>query len=198
MGTMRFAAAARPSEYLRACHPAATSFLGEHQLANMLTGRSIGKWWIAMAHVVIVHGISHQLDAADTIREEWLPALAGGVRNAGFEAIADRLSPDSGVADRFDVRAAFYGAMFREPGRQGGAEGDLPPELQDIADDLAVAYLIRAYQAEGARTPGREGTGHRGPLARFGGGVRDVFSPRAAIAVAGNDRLSAGVVEGRL
>jgi hypothetical protein len=101
-----------------------------------------------MAHVVMVHGISHQEDAADTIRAEWLPALAGGVRNAGFDAIADRLSPDGGVTDRFEVRMAFYGAMFREPGRMGGEEGDLSPESQDIADNLAVAYLFRASQVQ--------------------------------------------------
>jgi hypothetical protein len=37
-----------------------------------------------MADIVLVHGIAHELDSADTIEKEWVPALAGGVRTAGF------------------------------------------------------------------------------------------------------------------
>ena len=66
-----------------------------------------------MPHVVIVHGISHRLDAADTIRAERLPALAGGVRNAGFEAIADRLSPDSGAGPIRRERRVLRGDASR-------------------------------------------------------------------------------------
>src|SRR5262245_9887634 len=73
-----------------------------------------------MAHVVLAHGISHELDSADTIENEWTPARAGGGRNAGFADVADRLWRRGLVADGFEVRAAFYGGLFREAGAQGG------------------------------------------------------------------------------
>jgi hypothetical protein len=103
-----------------------------------------------MAHVVMVHGISHQFEAADSIRADWLPSLAGGVRNAGFSDIADRLAPTAAIADPFETRVAFYGALFRTPGQQGGAGGPLPIERQRLADELSLAYLRRAGQAADA------------------------------------------------
>jgi hypothetical protein len=103
-----------------------------------------------MAQVVMVHGISHQLDAVDTIRAEWQPALAGGVRNAGFDTLADRLSPDSRSEDRFAVGVAFYGELFRQAGQMGDGTEELPLDLQACADELALAYLKRAAQAQDA------------------------------------------------
>jgi hypothetical protein len=101
-----------------------------------------------MAHVVLVHGISHQLDSADTIEKEWAPALAGGVRTAGFGEVADLLWRNSKQPGGLDVRAAFYGELFREPGAQGEAEGELAPEAQEVADELALAYLRQAARAQ--------------------------------------------------
>ena len=37
-----------------------------------------------MATIVLVHGIAQEQKSADTLEEEWLPDLAGGVRAAGF------------------------------------------------------------------------------------------------------------------
>jgi hypothetical protein len=39
----------------------------------------------------IVHGIDQQQKSADTLESEWLPALAGGIRNAGFPDVADQI-----------------------------------------------------------------------------------------------------------
>ena len=47
-----------------------------------------------MAMIVLVHGIALEQKSADMLEAEWLPALAGGVRNAGFPATADRLWRD--------------------------------------------------------------------------------------------------------
>jgi len=42
-----------------------------------------------MAVIVCVHGIDQQQQSADELEKEWLPALAGGIRMAGFGDLAD-------------------------------------------------------------------------------------------------------------
>jgi hypothetical protein len=96
-----------------------------------------------VADVVLVHGIDHQLSSADTIEQSWGPALAGGVRAAGFPEVADRLWRTGPVAGGFNVRAAFYGHLFRRPGVMGTGEGLSEPE-EDLFGALAVECLRRA------------------------------------------------------
>jgi hypothetical protein len=101
-----------------------------------------------MAEVILVHGIGHEQDSADTIENAWSPALAGGVRTAGFDPIADRLWRQGPVAGGFVVRAAYYGHLFRRAGTQGAGGVPLTDETQDLADQLALAILERALQSE--------------------------------------------------
>jgi hypothetical protein len=42
-----------------------------------------------MVDTVLVHGTGQEQRPADVLEEEWLPALAGGVRLAGYQEIAD-------------------------------------------------------------------------------------------------------------
>jgi len=49
-----------------------------------------------MAEIVLVHGIDQQQKSADRLESEWLPSLAGGVRVAGFSAIADHIWRNAG------------------------------------------------------------------------------------------------------
>jgi hypothetical protein len=100
-----------------------------------------------MAHVVLVHGIGHELDSADTIENEWMPALAGGVRTAGFPTVADRLWRAGPVAGGLEVRAAFYGQLFREPGVQGAASAMLD-ESDQLVEALALQCLRQAEYSE--------------------------------------------------
>ncbi|MBV8095822.1 MAG: hypothetical protein JO110_21845 [Acetobacteraceae bacterium] len=51
-----------------------------------------------MAEVVLVHGIAQEQKTADGLETEWLPALAGGIRIAGYDAIADRIWRDRSKA----------------------------------------------------------------------------------------------------
>jgi hypothetical protein len=97
-----------------------------------------------MAHVVLVHGIANETEAADTIEASWLPALAGGVRIAGFPAISDKLWRNGMVSDGFEVRAAFYGNLFRPKGAQGDAQLDPDVATANGARDLALEWLQRA------------------------------------------------------
>src|SRR4051812_17197835 len=46
---------------------------------------------LLMAAIVLVHGIAQQQFSADSLEKDWLPALAGGVRTAGYPEVADRI-----------------------------------------------------------------------------------------------------------
>src|SRR5580658_1929567 len=81
-----------------------------------------------MAAIVLVHGIDQQQKSADKLESEWLPALAGGLRAAGFPDLADRLWRDAGKPGGIETRMAFYGSLFLAPGQQGDDPGDLTPE----------------------------------------------------------------------
>jgi hypothetical protein len=132
-----------------------------------------------MAHVILVHGIAHENDAAEIIEKDWGPALAGGVRLAGFPAVADRLWRNGPVAGGLDVRSAFYGHKFREAGAQGvggaelsaleaaetevvaleclrAGEHSADPEQRRLArEELAALGLVEAGQPQGVRSAGR-------------------------------------------
>ena len=57
-----------------------------------------------MAQIVLVHGIAQEQRAADALENEWLPALAGGVRLAGYPNIADQLWRDRSGPGGIDAR----------------------------------------------------------------------------------------------
>jgi hypothetical protein len=98
----------------------------------------------AVAQVILVHGIAQEQKAADTLEEEWLPDLAGGVRIAGFPDLADQLYRLRGTPNGIDTRMAFYGDLFRSHGQQGLTPADLTaPELA-LAENIATEYLERA------------------------------------------------------
>jgi hypothetical protein len=44
-----------------------------------------------VAVIVLVHGIAQEQRSADDLEAEWLPALAGGLRTAGYPELADKL-----------------------------------------------------------------------------------------------------------
>lgn len=81
-----------------------------------------------MAVIVLVHGIDQQQKSADKLESEWLPALAGGVRTAGFPNIADRLWRAAGTPGGIETRMAFYGNLFLAPGQQGNEPLPSPPK----------------------------------------------------------------------
>lgn len=106
-----------------------------------------------MAHVILVHGIDNELEAARTIENTWLPALAGGVENAGFADIAERLSPRRSHPDPFEVRLAFYGGLFRRVGFEamGADSSPLTEEELNELEPLAIEWLRRAANSESAK-----------------------------------------------
>jgi hypothetical protein len=97
-----------------------------------------------MSSIVLVHGIAQEQYSADQLESEWLPALAGGVRNAGYPEIADRIWRDQAGRGAIEARMAFYGHLFLRPGEQGIGAVALSPEQSAIAEGLAEAWLERA------------------------------------------------------
>jgi hypothetical protein len=91
-----------------------------------------------MATIVLVHGIAQEQLSADSLEQEWVPALAGGIRTAGFNDLADRLVRTHEI----DVRMAFWGDLFLRRGQQGDDVGSLAGDT--AAELLAVEWLERA------------------------------------------------------
>jgi pimeloyl-ACP methyl ester carboxylesterase len=97
-----------------------------------------------VAQIVLVHGIAQEQRSADELEAEWLPALAGGLRIAGYPDLADRLWRGRPVEGGIEARMAFYGSIFLQPGRMGLDPGELTPEQQALAEQLAHDWLERA------------------------------------------------------
>ncbi|MFI6361943.1 hypothetical protein ACIBG0_04260 [Nocardia sp. NPDC050630] len=94
-----------------------------------------------MATIVLVHGIAQEQYGADLLEAQWLPALAAGVRTAGFGELADQLwrGQRPGV---LEARMAFYGNAFLDPGAQGGG-GPVGTE-DELTERIAEAWLTTA------------------------------------------------------
>ena len=83
--------------------------------------------------IVGVHGIAHTHLTAPEIEREWLPAIQGGLEEAGFP----RISPD-------EFGIAAYGAVFRPAGTRSG----MFPRLTaaDFQDEREEAMLLAWWQ----------------------------------------------------
>ncbi|MEU1407879.1 alpha/beta hydrolase [Streptomyces sp. NPDC005728] len=98
-----------------------------------------------MASIVLVHGIAQEQLSADDLESDWLPSLAGGVRNAGHPGLADQLWPLRPDVPR-PARMAFYGNLFLSPDQQG-ADTELDSEQLDTADEIAFQWLTNALDS---------------------------------------------------
>ncbi|GAA1852976.1 hypothetical protein [Asanoa iriomotensis] len=107
-----------------------------------------------MARVVLVHGIGQQYSGPESMLAAWLPPLQDGLT----------LAQAAGLVQREDVAAAFYGDLFRPPGRPLSGVAPPPYTAADVtADEAALLMLWWAAAAEGdpavvppaARTLGR-------------------------------------------
>lgn len=90
-----------------------------------------------MSLVVGVHGVAQQFKGEHVLRAEWTPSLQDGLRRAGEHSEAAlRVLGDAGL------RCAFYGDLFRPPGRPLGI-GDLFLTAEDVTD--YDAELLRSW-----------------------------------------------------
>ena len=129
-----------------------------------------------MARVVAVHGINNTYSGPRRMADDWVPALLDGVELAGGAGL---LGPE-------DVGCAFYGDVFRRPGRTLGDEHRVAgPE--DVSEG-AEAELLAAWWREAAEVD----PGVVPPGARTLGPVTGV---QAALAALAGSRFLAGTTE---
>jgi hypothetical protein len=130
-----------------------------------------------VARVVAVHGINNTYDAPTIMADEWVPALLGGVMLAGGDGL---LTPD-------DISCAFYGNVFRRPGRYLGGD-ELEWLTPDDIEDEQDAALLAAWWREAARVD----PGVIPPHARTLGVASGV---QAALAALAGSRFLGGTTE---
>lgn len=131
-----------------------------------------------MATIVLVHGIAQEQHSADVLEAQWLPALAGGVRNSGNPALADRLWRNSRPGE-IDVRMAYYGNKFLDEGAQGSSPvAGLNDAAFDLAEELAKAWLETAARCAGDDRDKCEAENQLNVLAR---GDTGAMGPKAAL-----------------
>jgi pimeloyl-ACP methyl ester carboxylesterase len=130
-----------------------------------------------VAKVILVHGIAQQFKGEELSLKEWAPALRDGIRSAGKRALADAL-PDH------DLASAFYGSVFRPPGRPMSPAGEhyTADDLTDIDYDLLMAWWDEAS----IRDPQVIGPATRSM-------VRTPASIRTALRVMSGSRFFAGL-----
>ena len=108
-----------------------------------------------MAEIVLVHGIDQQQKSSDKLESVWLPALAGGVRGAGFNDVADRIWRSAGTPGSIDTRMAFYGSLFLSPGQQGDELCRIHSRRGAVrtgsGDRMAEACRRARHQGKGSR-----------------------------------------------
>jgi len=130
-----------------------------------------------MARVVAVHGINNTYSGPRSMAAEWVPALLDGVGLAGGPRLLDQES----------INCAFYGDVFRRPGRALGGEDDAVLGPEDVSGD-AEAELLQAWWQAAAESD----LGVVPPGARTLGPARGV---QAALAAMAGSRFLAGTSE---
>lgn len=130
-----------------------------------------------MARVVAVHGINNTYSGRRRMAAEWVPALLDGVDLAG----------ESGLLKPEDICCAFYGDIFREPGRHLSGDDMAALGPDDVSGDAEAELLQAWWQAAAESDPGVVP-----PDARTLGPVRGV---QAALAALAGSRFLAGTTE---
>ena len=93
-----------------------------------------------MPHVILVHGVGQAQQSADTLESAWIPALAGGIRTAGYADLADRLTNRAALRG-VEVRMAFYGNHFLDPDAQGPVGGVIQGRFLQSGDYPTAAAI---------------------------------------------------------
>ncbi|WP_405724927.1 hypothetical protein OG607_19945 [Streptomyces sp. NBC_01537] len=96
-----------------------------------------------MARVVCVHGIGKQQSGEQSLSNEWVPAMRDGMRRGG--------APDAMLGA--EVGVAFYGDLFRPPGRRLGV-GDPRYKAADVEGGLEEELLLSWWRHAAQVDPG--------------------------------------------
>ena len=101
-----------------------------------------------MARVVGVHGVGKHLSGEESLRSQWGPALDDGLRRAEAER-----GDGPGKLGVDDLTMAFYGDLFRPPGRTL-AVGDPMYTAADVQDGFELELLLAWWQRAAECDPG--------------------------------------------
>ncbi|MEV6273351.1 hypothetical protein AB0L64_39710 [Kribbella sp. NPDC051936] len=91
-----------------------------------------------MPRIVAVHGIGQQIRGREVLQQAWVPALRDGIALAGCRPPSEA-----------DVEVAFYGDLFRRPGKKG------PSQTPYGADDVEAGFeadLLETWWLEAVST----------------------------------------------
>jgi hypothetical protein len=100
-----------------------------------------------MPEIVGIHGIAQQYRGPFQLADAWLAGIRDGLFAAGHDSTARALSPG-------DVRIAFFGDLFRQPGTM--AATDPPYAATDIRPGPERDFLAAIYAAAVAGDPALE------------------------------------------
>ncbi|MFF0304677.1 hypothetical protein ACFYTV_28705 [Streptomyces sp. NPDC004562] len=106
-----------------------------------------------MTTIALVHGIAQEQRSADALEAEWIPSLAGGLRNAGFDDLADRIWRHQRPGS-LTTRMAFYGNEFHRQGSQGVNDFQSFEIDDSVIEDLAFEWLNNALESSNPRDAG--------------------------------------------
>jgi hypothetical protein len=98
---------------------------------------------LSMALIVGVHGIAQQFRGSYQLGTLWYDAVRDGLVAAGYRSAAAALASA-------DMRVAFFGGLFRPPGKMGQ---EPPYSAADIQPGLERDLLAKFYQAAVEREP---------------------------------------------
>jgi hypothetical protein len=130
-----------------------------------------------VARMVAVHGINNTYSGPRNMAADWVPALLDGIDLAGH---ARPLGPD-------DVGCAFYGDLFRKPGRVLGDEDLAVLGPEDVTDPVDAEVLAAWWRAAAGSDPGVMPPGVRT--------LGSVAGMQAALAALSGSRFLAGTTE---
>jgi len=103
-----------------------------------------------MAKIVCIHGIDQEYEAEEVLANEWIPAVCGGVSNAG-----GKLEPS-------EVSMCYYGGLFRPRERSLGK--GTPGNGVAIEDQFERELLVALADAAAPEESGNKALGIRRPV----------------------------------
>ncbi|MEU9397667.1 hypothetical protein AB0D86_47830 [Streptomyces sp. NPDC048324] len=107
-----------------------------------------------MAKIVGIHGIGQEQSGDYQLGAAWYQALRSGLSAAGEKALAEDL-PDK------DVRVAFFGDLFRQPGELAAVG---PEDLEGPEAGLLAEFYAAALKQDPALQPPPEALGMPGSV----------------------------------
>ena len=110
-----------------------------------------------MAEIVLIHGIAQEQREPSQLEAEWIPALAAGIKKAGFQELETKIR-----RREVSIAMAYYGDLFRRPGAQGAIDDAAFEELLSVEmlewADRKLSSRMRQWASEICESPSCAGS----------------------------------------